>query len=270
MAWARYDDMLPMNRKWVAGLRPMGMRGAAALGLHLLANAWSRHNGTGGYIDAAVIDSLVGRDGLKLAGLLVDVGMFDADGDGWRIHDFADFSDPNDPNPDRSAGERRKELIEKRREAGRLGGYAKAASKAGTANNLPVANAWQTSSPVPVPVPDPVLPQVATQLPPPTECPDGGGGAVDNRRDATVAAYASLAVKRSPKPVTNKASYMRSAATSCNADPELTRLLALFPTAPAEHVALWLHGDKGTQAHYLRSDELATIHPFPATGDATA
>lgn len=80
---------------------------------------------------------------------------------------------------------------------------------------------------------------------------------MDKRVDATVAAYAALAVKRSVKPVTTPTSYKRKAATTCRADPELARLLDLFPDAPAEHVALWLHGDKGTQAHYRRKDEVA-------------
>lgn len=263
MAWARYDDMLPMNRKWVTGLRPLGQRGAAALGLHLLCNAWSRHNGTGGRIDTGALEMLIGREGVKLAALLVQVGMFDADGDGWRIHDFADFSDPNDPDPNRSAGERRKELIEKRREAGRLGGLAPRKQTGSKANDLLEANGKQVLSPVPVPVPEPVIPQVATQLPPPTECPDGGGGAVDNREPLVVAEYARLALQAAKK-VTNPTSYRKAAVRTCRADPELPRLLALFPTAPASAVAAWLHGDKGSQQHFPRADELTPTEDTPA------
>ncbi len=268
MAWARYDDMLPMNRKWVTGLRPMGTRGAAALGLHLLANAWSRHNGTGGRIDTGALEMLVGREGVKLAALLVQVGMFDLDGNGWRIHDFADFSDPNDPEPNRSAGERRKELIEKRREAGRLGGLAPRKQTGSNANDLlpskREANGKQVLSPVPVPDPVPVTDQVATQLPPPTECPDGGGGPVDNRADSVAAEYARMAVTNA-RGVTNPKAYSRKAANTCKADPELHRLLGMFPTAPASAVAAWLHGDKGSQQYYPRTDELPTT-----TEDSTA
>ena len=87
---------------------------------------------------------------------------------------------------------------------------------------------------------------------------------MDNRTEATITAYASLAVKRSQKPVTNPTSYKRKAATGCRTNPELARLLDLFPDAPPEHVALWLHGDKGTQAHYRRKDELTPTEDTPA------
>ena len=33
----------------------------------------------------------------------------------------------------------------------------------------------------------------------------------------------------------------------------------LFPTAPADAVAAWLHGDKGSMRYYPRKDELATV-----------
>lgn len=96
MTWARYDDMLPMNKKWIR-LRTYGVEGAAALGLHLLANTWARHNGTAGHLDADVVEMLVGKPGKKLAGLLEKVGMFEATVDGWQIHDYADYHDPLDP-----------------------------------------------------------------------------------------------------------------------------------------------------------------------------
>lgn len=154
MSWARYDDMLPMNKKW-ASLRAYGTDGAAALGLHLLANTYSRHNGTGGVVDKHVVEMLVGKCGSKLARLLVEVGMFDVESDGWKIHDFAEYHDPSDPNPDRSANDRQKEISRSRAEAGRKGGLAKASK----ATDLPEAKSWQTSSPVPVPEPVTTTPQ---------------------------------------------------------------------------------------------------------------
>lgn len=153
MSWARYDDELPMNRKVVA-LRAHGLHGTAALGLHLLANTWCRHNGTGGRVPAHVPEVLVGKDGAKLAGILCAVGMFDADSDdGWTIHDYAEFHDPKDPNPDRSAADRKKDLSVKRAEAGRRGGLVKAGKLPSKVASKSVANGWQTPSPVPVPDP---------------------------------------------------------------------------------------------------------------------
>lgn len=129
MSWARYDDELPMNQK-VGRLIGRGQVGLAALGLHLLANTWSRHNGTAGIIEAHVPNSLAGPQGRKLARLLAEVGMFDDRSDGgWEIHDFAEFHDPNDPEPNKSAAQRKKELSKVRAEAGRKGGKAKAAKQ---------------------------------------------------------------------------------------------------------------------------------------------
>jgi hypothetical protein len=151
MSWARYDDELSLNCK-VGRLRALGVNGIAALGLHLLANTYCRHNGTGGHVDNHVPELLVGKSGCKLAAILEQVGMFDVSTDGgWMIHNYDEYHDPNDPDPDRSAAARRRELREKRVEAGRLGGLAKASNAA----SKPLAVLQQTSSPVPVPIPLP-------------------------------------------------------------------------------------------------------------------
>jgi hypothetical protein len=147
VSWARYDDELTLNYKY-GRLRSMGVNGMAALGLHLAANTYARHNGTAGVIEPHVPELLAGRSGPRLAAILVQVGMFDCvAGDAWIIHDFAEFHDPNDPEPNRSAAERKKEISDKRREAGRLGGLA----KAGKASSKKLPLLQQKSSPVPVP-----------------------------------------------------------------------------------------------------------------------
>lgn len=149
MAWARYDDELPMNRK-VGALLAQGVTGAAALGLHLLANTWARHEGTGGHIPAhqpglLMADAKLGR---RLATMLETVGMFDPSTDGgWDLHDFDDFSDPNDDG--RPAADKKREISTTRATAGRKGGLAKAANAA----TKRLAELQQTSAPVPVPVP---------------------------------------------------------------------------------------------------------------------
>lgn len=161
MSWARYDDQLPMNKKW-AKLRGKGVNGAAALGLHLLANTYCRHNGTGGLVEPHVVEMLVGKDGIKLAGLLVEVGMFDVCEGGWTIHDYAEFHDPNDPDPDRSAAQRQKELSAKRAESGQKGGRVSASNRQAKSKGASIlleanreANGEQTSTPDPVPDPVP-------------------------------------------------------------------------------------------------------------------
>jgi hypothetical protein len=37
----------------------------------------------------------------------------------------------------------------------------------------------------------------------------------------------------------------------------------LFPTAPADAIAAWLHGDKGSMRYYPRADELAATEDGP-------
>ena len=241
MSWARYDDMLPMNKKWVA-LRSHGVEGAAALGLHLLANTWCRHNGTAGHVDNSVVEMLVGKTGSKLAALLVKVGMFDVQPGGWCVHDYAVYHDPNDSSPDRSASERTRDVSRIRADAGRKGGLA----KAGNATVLLQANGWQSPSPVPVPVP---VKQVS--LPP---IPVTVDSPVDNRRRKVISHYANTALHNASN-VTNPKAYHLKAQHTAATNPDLDRWLDMFPDAPPDAIAAWLHGDRGSMAYYKRADE---------------
>lgn len=154
MSWARYDDALPHNRK-VAWLRANGTAGVAALGLHLLLNTWSRHEGMQGFIPAYVPEQLAGRPWRKLVALLGEdgCGMLTAVDDGWMINDYDEYGDRDDGTP---VDERKAKLSKVRAEAGRRGGLAKAAKTASNATALPASKrpgkAKQSSSPVPVPV----------------------------------------------------------------------------------------------------------------------
>jgi hypothetical protein len=157
MSWARYDDALSMNRK-VAELRALGPPGIAAIGLHLLANTWSRNQGTGGFIATHMPDQLAGRGGLKLAQLLAKVTMFDAAEGGWMIHDFDEYNDPTDLDPHRSADERRKEISAIRAAAGAKGGRQTASKRVAELPAKAPANGQQRSSPGPDPDPVPEEP----------------------------------------------------------------------------------------------------------------
>lgn len=154
MSWARYDDALPQNRK-VAWLRAHGTTGVAALGLHLLLNTWSRHEGMQGFIPDYVPEQLAGRPWRKLIALLADdgCGMLTTVADGWMINDYDEYGDRDDGTP---VDERKARLSKVRAEAGRRGGLAKAAKTASNATDLPPSKPpgkrKQSSSPVPVPV----------------------------------------------------------------------------------------------------------------------
>lgn len=55
--------------------------------------------------------------------------------------------------------------------------------------------------------------------------------------------------------------------TRVSADPNLERWSAMFPTAPADAIAAWLHGDKGSQQYYPTADELAAAEDGPEIAD---
>lgn len=236
MSWARYDDEFPMNKK-VGRLVGRGQIGLAAIGLHLLANTYARHNGTAGVIEAHVPNLLCGTQGRKLAKLLQDVGMFDEHLDGWVIHDFAEFNDPNDPEPNKSAAERKKELSEKRAAAGRKGGLANGKQKGSKASDLLEANdqakGKQSSSPVPGPVPS---------------CTTGSKGSSSSHRetddDETVDNYELVAghlakLKTDAAKPESPKRYMAAVRKNIDAEDgdEIRRLLDGFPTAPVTVVA---------------------------------
>ena len=175
MSYALYDDNLPSNRK-VAWLKAQGTKGIAALGLHVLANTWCRHEGMLGFVPSYVPEQLVGREWRKLVALLSDedgCGMFVAVEGGWMINGYDEYG----RDDGRSADDRKAELSRKRAEAGRRGGLAKAKQHPGKRDSktedLPEAKRKQSSSPTPIPtnsptstgsrnVPAGALPQVIT------------------------------------------------------------------------------------------------------------
>ena len=77
-----------------------------------------------------------------LATRLLEVGLWEFDGQKYKVHDFEDFQ-PTE--------ERKEAVSEARREAGRRGGFAKA-SKASKSLAKEVAKVWQKSAPSPSPV----------------------------------------------------------------------------------------------------------------------
>lgn len=253
MSWARYDDNLPMNKKWIGKLRPHGVNGAAALGLHLLANTYCRHNGTAGVVEPHVPDALVGRCGVKLAGLLVDAGMFDVrPGGGWTIHDYAEFHDPNDPNPDRSAAERQREVAEKRAEAGRRGGLAKASKQVAGYDFA----TWQTSSkrlanPSPEPEPVPIRESSpVTQVSACGQLRDDEDGGLSRVTQHIGTHLAERNKARSPRAYAAKCA--KEAAVEYGS--QIVDLCRRYPTAAASQIAAYVLGEKSA-LNYCQPDE---------------
>lgn len=242
MPRCRYDDELPMNRK-VARLRAQGVNGLAALGLHLLANADCRHNGTGGHVEDFVPDQLCGpRLGRRLAQILEDVGMFDPHPDGgWEIHDYHEYDDPTDPSPDKSAAERKREISEKRSQAGRLGGLAKAGKRQGVATAKPE----QTSSPSPSPLVDENLATSVSQS-------VGGVGDDDDRVASALMLRAKHVAHRGDDP----AAYARTVYRQDVAErgPALRQYLLAHPEATVAELAMRVLGLSEIDVHRLTKE----------------
>lgn len=274
MSWARYDDEFPMNRK-VGSLIGKGQAGIAAIGAHVLLNTYSRHNGLAGRIEPHVPGLVCGGSvGKRLAKLLEEVGMLDAHPDGgWTIHDYAEFHDPNDPNPDRSAADRKKELSEKRAEAGRKGGQQKAAnagkqtaSKArDLLDDLPgdlpadsasksVANTQANVLQTPTPVPVPICRTLDT-----SSRRSHGSEDDDEAVDKYQAIVRCIGERRTsakrPTP-DNPQKYRATIERNLDTErgDEIRDLMSQYPDAPYDVIAAALEGEKRSLAHYERKD----------------
>jgi hypothetical protein len=112
MPWARIDDMLPVHPK-VRALSD------AAFRLYICAICWSNLNTTDGHIPADQLRYLSDvRRVRQCADQLVQVGLWETAGDGWRIHDYLEYQ----PSAEKVARER--ELKRQRQEKWRAGGDA--------------------------------------------------------------------------------------------------------------------------------------------------
>jgi hypothetical protein len=153
--WVKLDDNVADHPKILAA-------GAPAFALWVAALCWSNRHLTDGRITPVAARSMAASFDLDLdatAARLCDVGLWVADGDGFAIHDFADYQ----PSA-AEAREKREGLSAVRAEAGRLGAMARWHGKP-IANGSQIATdgKWQTDSkpmanaysPVPSrPVPD--------------------------------------------------------------------------------------------------------------------
>lgn len=167
MVWVKLDDDFYHHPK----IRQVGPLGVA---LQVASLCYSNHFATKGFIGYGVLETLVDFEhqewqgetlsASKVADWLVSAGMWDEDktAAGFWIHDYEKYQEPT--------------LAEKRAEAGRRGGLARAgksdtvgeapspASTQATPKQLPkqiLSNTPKQSPPVPVPVPDPLTPSEA-------------------------------------------------------------------------------------------------------------
>lgn len=122
MPWGRIDDGFYDHPK----LDALGRDRLSAVGLHWLAVSWSNRWLTDGAITRERVAKLGGTP--RLADALVSAGLWDRDGDDYRIHDFLDF---NESKADVEAA-REVEREKKRRQ--RAAGAGKAAATGAVVN----------------------------------------------------------------------------------------------------------------------------------------
>src|SRR6266702_6343147 len=96
MTWARLDDMLPVHPKVRALSDP-------AFRLYICGICWSNANLTDGHVPGGQLRYLSDvRRPVQCAEQLVNAGLWDLNGDGWRIHDYLDYQ----PSADKVRQER--------------------------------------------------------------------------------------------------------------------------------------------------------------------
>lgn len=144
MVWFKVDDRLPLNRK-MAGVS------LAAVGLWVEGGSWASGAQTGGTIPKQLLRLLHVESSEKLADELVAAGLWEDDGNQWRIHDFFDY------NPTAKEVE---DLKASRSKAGRSGGLKSGESRrskreanreAKTKQNRSKPRSKNEAVPVPVP-----------------------------------------------------------------------------------------------------------------------
>ena len=131
MTWLKVDDGIDIHPK--VRRIPRRDRGSA-MGLWLMAGAWSARNLTDGHVPAWVVDDV--GSSTKWAHALVTAGLWEPHhADGWVFHDWADYQ----PTKEKVLSNR-----EKRAVAGRSGGRASGQSRRSNRE----ATAKQSASPV--------------------------------------------------------------------------------------------------------------------------
>lgn len=85
MPWVKLDDAFWHSKK----VRNAGLE---ATGLHARALSFAGEEGYDPHISREWVQEVAGRKGAKLAAVLVEVGLWERNGNGWLIHDFHDFN----------------------------------------------------------------------------------------------------------------------------------------------------------------------------------
>lgn len=139
MAWGRMDDGFDDHPKVLALLEHDD--GVTAVGLWTLTWTWAHRNTrkkgkVPGRVPAGLVRRFLGPGGKLIAGLLVEVGLWEVAEDGWQIHDFDEYL----PDAETRAA---------RSEAGKKGAAKRWASKRTEADDSEMPGAKQPDGTLP-------------------------------------------------------------------------------------------------------------------------
>ena len=145
MAWLKIDDQYFFNRKVLRA-------GRDARDLHLASMAYCAGQLSDGAIDSESLPLLgamaIIPDAEASAAKLVEVGLWDIDGDGWQIHDYLDY------NPTRETVTAKRAEAKERMQ--HLRGLRSPDVRANTERTSPDVRPLPSPSPSPSPSPDPI------------------------------------------------------------------------------------------------------------------
>jgi hypothetical protein len=101
VSWVKLDDRFHCHRK----VRKAGLE---AVGLHARALSYTAAEDLQGHVEAGWVEEAAGKRAGKLTAALVDVGLWETNGDGgWIIHDYLAFNPSSEERADKAASAKR-------------------------------------------------------------------------------------------------------------------------------------------------------------------
>jgi hypothetical protein len=243
VAWFKIDDRFHSHPKVVQA-------GNAAVGAWVRMGAWCSDHLTDGHIPAQVATMIATSEQLEA---LHTVGLLAGTDSGWQIPDWLDF------NP--SADEVRATRV-KRSAAASKAGSKSATQRQRKTNADSNAEPTQTqrsterasnAESTPHPYPHPI--KTTTTAAPVDNCPSFA--------DDVAAQFALIGARQAEQrgiKIGNMHGYLHALELAALSNPDLQRLLAQFPHAPADVIAAALHGDKHSLGYFAEPAPVIQLH----------
>lgn len=231
MAWVYLDDGFPDHPK-------VARAGGPAAWLFVCGLAYSRRHDTKGMIPKAVVPRLTdAKQPAKLAKALVDVVLWEDQGDHYYVHDYHEW---NKPTEARSAAGRKAAMARWAKEGGTANGSSEHANGNAIASESHEPNDEIADAPG-CPPPRP-RPNVVSSLH--RQASDGGGLGDDDgdRINVALGVIADCRIARLAKPPRYLTAYRLSVIADIADEwrPRMVEYVAAVPSVLAEQLAAWV------------------------------